>query len=739
MIELHQTSTFVYPAYLRYILPASVPTLLFTSLVYMLSYGWTSSNLTWALFCALVSSLWLRVFRRYRLKIELGKGGIRFLDRRRTRSLRWNELETVRFSGSGVEIRGAGKNWRVTDDLSGWPRFEQEVREHASSLALASWLTPPFRVRTRWMGLLQPAAFCLALFIGGSREWAGGHWKAGIALLGAGAFFLVLFRNTVLWYGFARNELTIRKIFGRERHPWHNLTFATVVDNALTLSFTNGISMRIDANQITRSAQEIFLSMQEFWAQQVPLDSTEGESEKLDWSWRIAVFWWMVVPALVLLTFPVVISGVRAKLGPWASHCDSVPTPEGPCRTLHHVGILLRLDIALLVCMAAVIAIIHWSAGYCDRHRDRLLVIFIPTLLCVVPVTIAIMAAQSTLLAALLYYVPMEFARVRFSGLLITVGVGLLLGLFQVLRNGWKAARPAPIEVDAISVLRSEQPRIWNLAIEIASAAGAPQPDNILLGLEPNFFVTESPVKVSGVRYEGCSLYLSIPAIRTISENELRAVLGHEFSHFREAHTIFAKRFFPLYNSAVQSVIGMTTAPGSWTLLPAIYMLQFFLVSFGKPHAALSRDREFVADQAGANAASAIDLASSLVKLELFGEFISKLVQERIYTDRCTTTLGQEIKCTWPSEPPKSLLGTRSPHPFDSHPPLGARLSHLNVTLESILSMPMTQGGIDLLEDPDSLEARLLDQIRTKVDSSTIARRLTYMPRIPHPSGHHPA
>ena len=159
--------------------------------------------------------------------------------------------------------------------------------------------------------------------------------------------------------------------------------------------------------------------------------------------------------------------------------------------------------------------------------------------------TILIVAAQSTLLAALLYYVPLEFANMRLSGLLIIVGIGLVLGLYQIARHVWSAIRSAPLEVDGLSVLRVEQPGIWELATGIAHSLGAPPPDNILLGLEPNYFATESRISAYGVESDGYSLYISVPATRMMTKAELGAIIGHEFGHFRRADTTFTKRIFP--------------------------------------------------------------------------------------------------------------------------------------------------------------------------------------------------
>jgi hypothetical protein len=176
----------------------------------------------------------------------------------------------------------------------------------------------------------------------------------------------------------------------------------------------------------------------------------------------------------------------------------------------------------------------------------------------------------------------------------------------------------------------------------------------------------------------------------------------------------------------------MANAPGSWSLLPAIYMLHFFLVSFGKAQSALSRDREFLADNAGAEASSSIDLASALVKLELFTPRISALVQERVYTDRATTAIGEQIHFTWPTIIPESLLEAQTPHPFDSHPALGSRLKNLKVDLSTILAMPIACGAARIFHTPEALEARLLAEMRAKSEVSTLSGEFTFVPNLPN-------
>ncbi len=722
--------TFRYPIHLRYALRGSVPAIAAVLFLFSLSHGWTSDNLLFGVFCAAVGLPWWWVFRRYGLTVTVDKEGLHFIRGRTSTFAKWSALSAVRFSTSGVRLTVNHRQWHVVSDLSGWDQLQRLLRDRASAEALAAWLIPPFRVRTKWSGATQLGIFCAASLIGAMSKLAVGQWQPALVMLGVGGLFLFLLRGTVLWYRFGEDALLIQRLTGRERYLWDGLQFATIKDTVLTISFASGELIAIDGKQITRSVEDIFLSMERFWAKRVIRGLHHNEVVKPIWSWPIAVFWWTIVPLLVLVTFPAVIASIRAKLGTSAYVCENVPAPQGPCQTLQHIKRLSQLAIAVLIFMFVVGIGIYWTGEYCNRRRKKLLTLFRPTLVVAIASTILIVATQSTLLAALLYYVPLEFANMRFSGLLITVGIGLILGLYHIARHAWSAVRPAHLEVDAVSVLRIEQPGIWELAASVAQNLGALPPDNILLGLEPNYFVTESRISVDGIETDGCSLYISVPATRIMTEPELRAIIGHEFGHFRGADTVFTKRFFPLYNSAAKALAGMANAPGSWTLLPAIYMLHFFLFSFGKVQSALSRDREFLADNAGAEASSPVDLASGLVKLELFAPTISALVQERVYTDRAITPLAEEIHFTWPPLVPDSLLEAQTRHAIDSHPALGNRLENLKVNVNAVLTTPMAHGAARIFQTPDAIESRIITNMRAKSEASSLSRKFTFVPNL---------
>ena len=372
------TVAFRYPIYLRYALRGSVPAMVSGLFLFSLSHGWSSDNLLFGAFCAAVGLPWWWVFRRYGLTINVGSEGIRFTRGRTSTFARWAAFSAVRFSTSGVWVNADGRTWHVASDLSGWDQFERLLRDRTSAETLAAWLIPPFRVRAKWAGVIQPGIFCAALLIGGMSKLTVGQWKPALVMLGVGSLFLFLLRGAVLWYRFEEDALVIQRLTGRERYLWDGLQFATVKDTVLAMSFVSGELVPIDGKQITRSVEEIFLSMERFWVKRVTCRLQHTDAVKPIWSWPIAAFWWTIIPMLVLITFPAVISSIRATLGVRAYVCENAPTPEDPCQTLHNVRTLFHIDIAVLVFMFVVAAGIHWIGEYCNRRREKLLTLFAP-------------------------------------------------------------------------------------------------------------------------------------------------------------------------------------------------------------------------------------------------------------------------------------------------------------------------------------------------------------------------
>jgi hypothetical protein len=77
----------------------------------------------------------------------------------------------------------------------------------------------------------------------------------------------------------------------------------------------------------------------------------------------------------------------------------------------------------------------------------------------------------------------------------------------------------------------------------VAEQLGVVAPDHIIVGIEPNVFVTAAPVRLrgNGELRDGTTLYLPVPLLRVLSASELDALLARELSSLHESPAFTAK------------------------------------------------------------------------------------------------------------------------------------------------------------------------------------------------------
>jgi Zn-dependent protease with chaperone function len=149
---------------------------------------------------------------------------------------------------------------------------------------------------------------------------------------------------------------------------------------------------------------------------------------------------------------------------------------------------------------------------------------------------------------------------------------------------------------------------------EIATKLNAQTPDNIVAGLEPNFFVTASDVRLAGqdAVLKGRTLFVSASLLHVFSKDELASVVGHELGHFRGEDVAYSMKFAPTYARLGQALSVLSQTTGSAAdlgRLPAQVALSMCFMEFASAERSVGRERELLADKAGAQAATAQALA----------------------------------------------------------------------------------------------------------------------------------
>jgi Zn-dependent protease with chaperone function len=220
--------------------------------------------------------------------------------------------------------------------------------------------------------------------------------------------------------------------------------------------------------------------------------------------------------------------------------------------------------------------------------------------------------------------------------LLLGIGCAAVMGCWQLLRTGFGFFRSQPAQARAMKLARNDNPELFALVEAVARKLGTQKPDHIIAGLEPNFYVTASELLLIGAKpitLRGRTLFVSLSLMRLFSKQEFAAVVGHELGHFRGEDTAYSIKFAPIYARLTRALAHMSAATSNASALarlPAAAVLSVCLTEFAKSERAVGREREFLADQAGAEAASGEALAGALVKLSVYAENWGQLTRQHI-------------------------------------------------------------------------------------------------------------
>jgi len=392
------------------------------------------------------------------------------------------------------------------------------------------------------------------------------------------------------------------------------------------------------------------------------------------------------------------------------------------CETNANLNLMRNTALGSAIAGLALLLIIYLG-GLSARNRRRLLLsLFKPGLYLTASMLIILILVYAALAMAAIYYgesILIGRIHVKIIGL---IGLGALVGVFVLARNAFALIKKAQTSVIGTTLSRNEAPKLWDKVEQLSDKLGALRPQNIVVGLDPNFFVTEADTFCLSGSFSGRTLYCSLPLCRILSEDEFCSVIGHELGHFKGLDTHYSERFYPIYRGTASSIAALQETGGEGAaqiaLLPAIAVLTYFFECFAVAESRISRVRELAADEAGASVASPQSLASALVKVHAFSGVWSGLQEAAIEALQkgnmfinASKTYAEVVANSDGKEALKGILETHTSHPTDSHPPLGTRLESLKVTLKKIspvaLALNPENPALNLMESPESKEEEL--------------------------------
>jgi Zn-dependent protease with chaperone function len=323
--------------------------------------------------------------------------------------------------------------------------------------------------------------------------------------------------------------------------------------------------------------------------------------------------------------------------------------------------------------------------------------------------------AQATLLGMLSFWVTALLSQSYYIKLIAVAVVVGGIAVFSLLKAIFTKTE-RKFEVDGRRLSREQAPELWARIDAMAARLGTAPPDQIIVGIEANFFVTEVPVTLKDEVLTGRTLYVSLSLLRVMTQEEADGVLAHELAHFSGSDTHYGSRTGPLLKRFAHYLDALYS--GGLSRL-AFYYLVFFWGMFQLTAGRNSRLREFRADRLGSELSSPQAMAGSLVKIAGYCTYQSKVEKELALkqdvvlvaniSERLalgfTDSLGTQLR-------EGTLEANRFPHPFDSHPPITARLTALGLDPAAVMRdetvlAPVASSWLDAIIDGHQLEADL--------------------------------
>lgn len=411
-----------------------------------------------------------------------------------------------------------------------------------------------------------------------------------------------------------------------------------------------------------------------------------------------------LVPLLGLGLSAYIFTALGGDLGALVSlarDCANALPATASCEVSHFTPALALASVGALAFGFAIIAVYWLFARLIGANRTLLSLIFpgltflalaaiaLLTVIHAAVVTIALFAGESHWLGEVHDWV-----------LIVAGGAGLLaaIGVATAALRSYGVAR---ISVIGQPINPLDQPRIMLLVRNVARKLNTRPPDNVIVGMDANFFVTHAHIAMPGIDrlVRGRTLFLSVPLMRGLSVNELTAVIAHEMAHFANKDAQYSQSFAPIYArlyDAAHEPDPNRRSRNPFTI-PVRAMTDFLIASFHSNVASVSQSRELAADAAAAEATSAADLANSLLKVSIMSHVWHReiaVLHDRAHQGRFSRNISRnfadhlrfDLDKDKISDAVASIMAWHIPHPTDSHPSTEDRIVAIGLAPNDLLN-----------------------------------------------------
>jgi Zn-dependent protease with chaperone function len=372
------------------------------------------------------------------------------------------------------------------------------------------------------------------------------------------------------------------------------------------------------------------------------------------------------------------------------------------CSGAPNFGWLAIASAGVLLLSFGIVPLSRLVAMVLGAHRSILSFGFWPYALLITIVVGIVSLLHAGIFGGASYLALQYWFGIESGFLLVLIGVVLLGATYAIVRGlGVFFTRPKTY-IAARPVTFYEFPRLGLVVRDIAKKLNAKMPDNVIIGLQPTFFATSSPVftPYGKAPLKGRTLHLSLPLMNHFTEGELKAVIGHELGHFSGGDTTYSMRFAPVYMglSTASEVFSAKDRPITRVLsMPAKLLIDDLIYAFSVVERRIGRAREHRADQSGAKVSSPEDIAYSLLKSSLLGSIWNEQMQSLVergmkgrFSRNVVRNFAESVRLDVDRARIAPLLqyalGDSVPHPVDTHPPTEDRIEAFGLSLGEVCS-----------------------------------------------------
>jgi Zn-dependent protease with chaperone function len=333
---------------------------------------------------------------------------------------------------------------------------------------------------------------------------------------------------------------------------------------------------------------------------------------------------------------------------------------------------------------------------------------------------------QGVLLVWLSYWLTAYFTHHFIPKLVLIAGVLAAAGIFAAVMAIFRRV-PEDNAISGELIGEEQAPQLWARVRQFSASLGTAPPRNLIGGIDDNFFVTQSPIRLQEQTITGRSLFVSLPLLRAVGRDEADAVLAHEMAHFSGGDTEEGAKLGPKLNA--YALYMQALGHNALTLL-ALYVMNLFRVAFELARSRESRIREFAADEKAAALTSPSAIARALIKISAYANYRQTVEQELFAHEQrhegslqVAQRVAQGLAAFTQSENFKTAMAHGTvPHPFDSHPPLQQRMERVGAVIASsdfpaIVAESPAQTWIDFIPDASAIEGRLWESYESEFAS----------------------